>query len=94
MLSYIKLDWFLMLYEKHPDMRKCVQALNAMYRDNPPLWQQDDSWSGFSWLNADDKDRSITSFIRWDKKGNGIICVTNFTPEYYEDYIICHLALV
>ena len=83
-----QLDWFLLLYEKHPDMQKCTRSLNELYQKTPALWQQDDSWNGFTWLNADDKDRSITSFIRWDKRGGGIICVTNFTPETYEDYVL------
>ena len=83
-----QLDWFLLVYERHPELKKCVQALNQFYRDTPALWQQDDSWDGFTWLNADDADRSITSFIRWDDSKNGIVCVTNFAPAYYPDYVI------
>ncbi len=83
-----QLDWFLLVYERHPELKKCVRALNQFYQETPALWQQDDSWEGFTWLNADDVDRSITSFIRWDEEGRGIVCVTNFTPAYYPDYVV------
>ena len=83
-----QLDWFLLNYERHPDVQRCVRAMNALYAATPALWQLDDSWDGFTWLNPDDNQRSITSFIRWDREGNGIVCVTNFTPAYYEDYVI------
>ena len=83
-----RLDWFLLLYEKHPDLQKCVRDMNILYRENAALWQQDDSWQGFTWLNADDNERSIVSFVRWDKAGNALVCVTNFTPSYYADYVI------
>ena len=83
-----QLDWFLLVYERHPELKKCVRALNQFYQETPALWQQDDSWEGFTWLNADDANRSITSFIRWDEEGRGIVCVTNFTPAYYPDYVV------
>ena len=83
-----QLDWFLLVYERHPDLQRCVRDMNALYRKTPALWQQDDSWEGFAWLNPDDSDRSITSFIRRDREGNSIVCVTNFTPAYYADYVI------
>ena len=81
-----QLDWFLLVYERHPDVQKCVRALNALYRSHPALWQQDDGWAGFTWLNADDSERSILSFLRWDRAGNALMCVTNFTPACYADY--------
>ena len=74
------------MYERHPDVQKCVRALNALYRSHPALWQQDDGWAGFTWLNADDSERSILSFLRWDRAGNALMCVTNFTPACYADY--------
>ena len=81
-----QLDWFLLLYERHPDVQKCVRDMNLLYKTTPALWQQDDGWAGFTWLNANDSERSIVSFVRWDKEGNGVVCVTNFTPAYYPEY--------
>ncbi len=80
------LDWLLLAYERHPDIKHCVKDMNALYASTPAFWQQDDSWAGFEWLNADDSDRSIVSFVRRDKDGNTIVCMTNFTPATYEDY--------
>ena len=81
-----QLDWFLLLYEKHPDLHRCVREMNAFYRSTPALWQIDDGWDGFEWLNADDNQRSIVTFLRKDRAGNRLLCLTNFTPAYYEDY--------
>ncbi|MBQ7455130.1 MAG: 1,4-alpha-glucan branching protein GlgB, partial [Clostridia bacterium] len=80
------LDWFLLVYEKHPELQRCVRDLNAFYRATPALWQIDDSWDGFAWMNADDNTRSILSFLRMDRKGNAVLCVTNFTPACYDAY--------
>ena len=83
-----QLDWFLLLYEKHPEMQKCVRALNRLYKATPALWQIEDSWDGFQWLQANDKDNSLTVFTRTDKKGESIVCMTNFTPQYIPLYRI------
>ena len=81
-----QLDWFLLAYERHPENKKCVADLNKLYKDTPAFWQQDDSWDGFYWLNADDVERSIVSFVRRDKEGNEFVCVANFTPSFYGQY--------
>ncbi|MBR2286620.1 MAG: 1,4-alpha-glucan branching protein GlgB [Clostridia bacterium] len=81
-----QLDWFLLLYDKHPQMQKCVKRLNELYRDTPALYEVDDSWSGFQWVQANDHDNSVLAFIRWDKKGQAVLCVTNFTPVVHENY--------
>ncbi len=83
-----QLDWFLLVYERHPDVQRCVREMNRFYRRTPALWEQDDGWAGFTWLNADDSERSILSFLRWDSAGNAVMCVTNFTPAFYPNYRI------
>ena len=83
-----QLDWFLLLYDKHPQLQKCVKRLNEIYRDTPALYEVDDSWSGFQWVQANDHDNSVVAFIRWDKHGNAILAVTNFTPVYHGNYQI------
>ena len=83
-----QLDWFLLLYDKHPQMQKCVKRLNQLYKDTPALYEVDDSWSGFQWVQANDHDNSVVAFIRWDKSGNAVLAVTNFTPVYHGDYQI------
>lgn len=81
-----QLDWFLLLYERHPQLQKCVKRLNELYRDVPALHEVDDSWDGFQWVQANDEDNSLVAFIRTDRKGKAMLCVTNFTPQYHPVY--------
>ncbi|NLM85148.1 MAG: 1,4-alpha-glucan branching protein GlgB [Clostridiales bacterium] len=81
-----QLDWFLMVYERHPDLCRCVRLLNRFYREHPAFWQIEKSWDGFMWLTPDDKERSIVVFMRTDEKGNSIICMTNFTSAFYPQF--------
>jgi len=83
-----QLDWFLLQYERHPEMQKCVRRLNEIYRDTPAFYEVDDSWNGFQWIQANDSDHSVVAFTRTDKKGNSILAVTNFTPTFYPEYRI------
>ena len=81
-----QLDWFLLLYERHPELQKCVRQLNHLYRETPALWQVDDGWDGFQWSCANDNDNSVAAFIRTDRAGNALLCVTNFTPVFHPVY--------
>ena len=69
-------------------MQKCVRTLNRLYKETPALYQIDDSWDGFQWNNANDSDNSITSFMRTDRQGKTILCVTNWTPVFRQNYRI------
>ncbi len=80
------LDWFLLQYQKHPEMLLFVKTLNRLYRDTPALYQQDDSWEGFRWLAVNDNTRSIVAFLRVAKDQSAVACVTNFTPQPYGQY--------
>ena len=86
-----ELDWFLLKYPIHQGMQNYTAALGQLYLKHPALWQVEDSWEGFSWLNPDDSDRSSIAFIRWPKegkRGKPIVCVCNFTPMWFDDFII------
>lgn len=83
-----QLDWFLLVYERHPQLQHYVKKLNHFYLSNPAFYEVEDSWSGFQWIEADDKDNSILAFIRTDKKGKSIISVINFTPVFHQEYPI------
>ncbi len=80
-----QLDWFLMVYERHPDLCRCVRMLNHSTGESP-MYEVDDSWEGFKWLVPDDKERSLVVFMRMDKEGNTVICMTNFTSAFYPQY--------
>jgi len=81
-----QLDWFLLVYDRHPQLQRCVKELNHFYRNTPAFYEVDDGWDGFQWLNANDSDNSIVAFLRTDKKGRAIGCVTNFTPVFHPEY--------
>ena len=77
-----QLDWFLLVYERHPDMQRYVKALNRFYLDHPAFWEVDDGWDGFQWLEANDTRNSVVIFARYDRKGRAIICAANFTLAF------------
>ena len=62
-----ELDWFLLDNPAHKHIQNWVKKLLHIYRKNPALYELDSSWGGFEWINANDADRSIYSFIRKSK---------------------------
>ena len=74
-----QLDWLLLDYEAHRQLKHFTADLNKFYLDNPAFWEDDYSWDGFSWIISDDCDNSVVSYIRRDKSGNEIIVICNFT---------------
>ena len=74
-------------YETHRDLYMFTRALNAFYKENKALWEQDCSWAGFEWINPDDASSSVYSFMRKGvKEGDIIIAAINFTPVARVDY--------
>lgn len=82
-----ELDWYLLDDPKHKHMQDWVKALLHLYRKNPCLYEQDTTWAGFEWMNANDYERSIFSFVRKSKDGkNNLLFVISFTPVERDDY--------
>ena len=82
-----ELDWYLLAEEKHQQMQGWVKELLHIYKKHPCLYDLDRSYDGFQWINADDADRSIFSFVRYDEqKKKSLLFVMNFTPVAREDY--------
>ena len=82
-----ELDWYLLDNPLHKKIQDWVKELLHLYKKNRCLYELDSDWSGFEWINADDADRSIFSFIRKSKDGkNNMLFVINFTPVAREDY--------
>ena len=83
-----QLDWNLMEYDSHKNLIKFSEKLNKFYAENSPLWQNDDSWGGFSWISNDDYKQSVIAFRRIDDNGDEVIAVCNFVPVERHDYRI------
>lgn len=80
------LDWLLLDYDRHRQMQKFTHDLNHFYLHHPQLWENDQNWEGFRWINPDDGDNSILSYCRMDKQGRELVVLCNFTPVYRAHY--------
>ena len=82
-----ELDWYLMEEPRHRQLNEYFRVLLHIYRKYPAMYEQDSDWNGFEWINADDADRSIYSFVRKSKNGkNSLLFVCNMTPVARDDY--------
>lgn len=82
-----ELDWFLLEKERNLQLQNFVRALLRLYRKNKCLYEYDCWPEGFEWINANDGDRSIFSFVRHSENGkNNMLFVCNFTPMARPDY--------
>jgi 1,4-alpha-glucan branching enzyme len=83
-----QLDWGLLELDSHSKLLHFSEKLNKFYAENTPLWQNDDSWGGFSWISNDDYKQSVIAFRRIDDNGDEIITICNFVPVERRDYRI------
>ncbi len=82
------LEWFLLEYPRHAQLHRFVRDLNRQYLLRRPLWEIDDGWEGFSWIDADNADEGIISYRRMDTAGKEIVCVMNFVPVRRENFLL------
>lgn len=83
-----EVDWFLLEDKKNEHLQAYVRDLLFLYKESPALSANDVGYDGFQWVNPNDADRSIFSFIRWSPEGkNNLLFVINFTPVARPDYM-------
>ncbi|MBT9776163.1 1,4-alpha-glucan branching protein GlgB [Clostridium sp. MCC353] len=83
----VGLDWYLTGEEQHGGLQSYVSDLLHMYKKYPALHSLDYDWDGFQWINANDADRSIFSFVRRSETGKqNLLFVCNFTPVARDDF--------
>jgi 1,4-alpha-glucan branching enzyme len=81
------LDWRLLVQPEHEGIRRCVRDLNRLYRQLPALHQLDCDNRGFAWIDCNDRDNSVVSWLRKAADPNDfIVLVANFTPVPRDDY--------
>ena len=73
------LDWWILDQPAHQGLLRMVGQLNRVYRDEPALWQQDNSPAGFEWLDGGDAEHNVVSFLRWSADGQPIAVLMNFS---------------
>ncbi len=83
------LDWNLLEDPMHAKMKEFTKALNHFYKNTPALYEKSFGIEGFEWINYEEAEDSIISFIRkgHDAK-NDVIAVCNFTPVVRENYLL------
>ena len=83
------LDWHLLQFGYHDGIKKCITDLNALYKNNPALYEKQFHVDGFEWINYSDSENAVLSYIR---KGNNekecLVVVANFTPVVRDNYRI------
>ncbi len=83
-----QLDWYLLELPQHAGVRAALHDLNHCYRNIPALHQLDFSQEGFHWIDCQDADQSVISFMRRAKDGSLVLVVLNFTPV-----VRCHYRI-
>lgn len=82
------IQWDLLSYDKHSQLRLFFKELNKFYLENKPFYELDTIWKGFDWIHHDDYTNSVIAFKRTDSSGDEIIAVCNFQPTKHENYYI------
>ena len=84
-----ELDWNLLSDDLHSSMKYYVSKLLEIYNKYPCLHEIDNDWAGFEWINADDKENSVYSYMRKASNGkNNLLVVLNMTPMERKDYVV------
>jgi 1,4-alpha-glucan branching enzyme len=82
------LDWHLAKYPMHDGLQRLVQHLNWLLKSEPALYDQDDNPEGFEWIDFQDSEGSVVSFIRRARNGQFLVFAVNATPVPRYEYRI------
>ncbi len=83
-----ELEWWVTSQPEHEGLRRWVADLNRLYRTEPALHELDFDGGGFQWVDADDSEGSVLSFLRKSRDGRTVLVVCNFTPVLRANYIL------
>nr|WP_295971281.1 1,4-alpha-glucan branching protein GlgB [uncultured Bacillus sp.] len=83
-----QLDWNLLDYDLHCKINQYVKELLKIYKKSKPLFELDHDYHGFEWIDVNNAQQSIFSFIRRAKNGDLLVFICNFTPTVYHDYLV------
>jgi 1,4-alpha-glucan branching enzyme len=80
------LDWWLLDLPDHRGVALTVKELNEVYKRTPALWSQDHDQAGFSWIDANDSQGNVFSFLRFATDGSALACISNFAGAPHDGY--------
>jgi 1,4-alpha-glucan branching enzyme len=80
------LDWHLVGVDRHAGVRDWVRDLNRLYREEPALHELDVEPGGFEWVDCNDAENGVVSFLRKGRDGRVALAVFNFTPVARSGY--------
>ena len=83
-----QLEWFMLDYPRHKEMQGFIAELNNFYLANKQLWEIDNSWDGYEWIETNENEWNIISFKRKAVDGSELIIVVNFAPVTRENYTV------
>ena len=84
-----ELDWYLLGEKLNQGVHTYVKELLELYRKYPAMYEIDNTWDGFEWMNADDAEHSTYCFVRkCSSSKNKLLFVLNMTPMKWENYIV------
>lgn len=83
-----ELDWFLLDYDNHKGIKSYIKDLNKVYATEKAFYSLDDTYDGFDWIDLNNLDQSVVTFMRKGRDDERVIVVANFTPETYMGYKI------
>lgn len=81
-----ELDWSLLEFEMHKKLKDFSKTLFNFYLNTPALYEQDKSWDGFCWAEVGDNQNNVIAFLRYDKSGNSVLSVSNFSAVLKSNY--------
>jgi 1,4-alpha-glucan branching enzyme len=80
------LEWHLLQYQSHKTLQKYISDLNKLLRSYPELYVYDFTEDGFEWIECNDTQNSVISFLRKADNGDFVLVVCNFTPVPHHNY--------
>ena len=92
--EYEPLEWFLLGYENHEKFQVFIKDLNHVYTEHPALWSIDNSWDGFTWIDPDDRQQNVLTYLRRGKapskkeEGELLICAVNMGVKAFDEFDI------
>ncbi|MFZ4537500.1 1,4-alpha-glucan branching protein GlgB [Propionivibrio sp.] len=82
------LDWYVLEYPLHQGMQRFVRDLNHLYKESPALHRNEFDWNGFEWIDCNDAQQSVISYLRKGEGDELMVVVVNLTPVTRHDYRI------